>query len=56
MLLFMLLLFVLTACGPDAPEQVPERIKENWQREFGTQGQRAVNNCIRWSEVPPTSR
>jgi hypothetical protein len=30
--------------------------RENCQREFGSQGQRAVDNCIRWSEVPPTSR
>jgi hypothetical protein len=56
MLLFMLSLVLLTACGPDAPENIPERIKENCQREFGGQGQRAVDNCIRWSEVPPTSR
>jgi hypothetical protein len=55
MLLFMLALVLLTACGPDAPEQISERIKKNCQQEFGTQGQRAVDNCIRWSEVPPTS-
>jgi len=46
---------LLTACGPDDPERVSERIKESCQREFGTQGQRAVNDCVRWSEVPPTS-
>jgi len=56
MLLFMLSLVLLTACGPDDPERVPERIKESCQREFGAQGQRAVDNCVRWSEVPPTSR
>jgi len=56
MLLFMLSLVLLTACGPDDPEHIPERIKESCQREFGAQGQRAVDNCVRWSEVPPTSR
>ena len=45
MLLFMLSLVLLTACGPDDPERIPERIKESCQREFGTQGQRAVDNC-----------
>ena len=49
----MLPFVLLAACGPDAPENIPERIKENCQREFGTQGRRAVDNCIRWSEVPP---
>jgi hypothetical protein len=56
MLLFMLSLVLLTACGPDDPERIPERIKESCQREFGTQGQRAVDKCVRWSEVRPTSR
>jgi hypothetical protein len=56
LLLFVLSFVLLTACGPDDPEHIPERIKERCQREFGTQGQRVVNDCIRWSEVPPTSR
>jgi NADPH-dependent glutamate synthase beta subunit-like oxidoreductase len=47
MLLFMLSLVLLTACGPDDPERVPERIKESCQREFGAQGQRSVDNCVR---------
>jgi len=56
MLLFMLLFVLLTACGPDDPERVSERIKESCQREFGAQGQRAVDNCVRWSVAPPVSR
>jgi Mn2+/Fe2+ NRAMP family transporter len=30
--------------------------KESCQREFGAQGQRAVDNCVRGSELAPTSR
>jgi hypothetical protein len=47
MLLFMLSLVLLTACGRDNPE----RIRENCQREFGTQGQRAVDDCMRRSDL-----
>jgi hypothetical protein len=53
MLLFMLSLVLLTACEREDPVQ---RIKESCQREFGSQGQRAVDNCVRWSVAPPLSR
>jgi hypothetical protein len=53
MLLFALSLVLLTACERDDPMQ---RIVERCQREFGAQGQRAVDNCVRWSVAPPLSR
>src|ERR1700676_2855526 len=46
-------LVLLTACERDDPMQ---RIKESCQREFGAQGQRAVDNCVRWSVAPSLSR
>jgi hypothetical protein len=47
MLLFMLPFVVLTACERDDPVK-------RCQREFGTQGQRVVDDCVRWSVMPPS--
>jgi hypothetical protein len=47
MLLFMLPFVLLTACGQDDPVK-------RCQREFGSQGQRVVDDCVRWSFAPPS--
>jgi hypothetical protein len=49
MLLFMLSLVLLTACERDDPVK-------RCQREFGTQGQRVVDDCVRWSIAPPAGQ
>jgi hypothetical protein len=48
----MLSLVFLTACGQDHPM---ERIKESCQREYGAQGQSAVDKCVRYAVAPPLS-
>jgi hypothetical protein len=49
MLLFMLPFVLLTACERDDP-------MKRCQREFDTQGKRAVDNCVRWSVAPPSGQ
>jgi hypothetical protein len=49
MLLFMLPFVLLTACERDDPVK-------RCQREFGTQGQRVVDDCVRWSIAPPAGQ
>jgi hypothetical protein len=49
MLLFILPFVLLAACGQDDPVK-------RCQREFGTQGQRVVDDCVRWTVAPPAGQ
>jgi hypothetical protein len=51
LLLFILPFVFLTACERGDPMK---RIIESCQKEFGTQGQTAVDKCVRWAVAPPS--